>query len=59
MKSTTSPDATFSESKAVWESIPVLLGNEKSLDHLYGASWIELAYIYVVSPGAVSSNFFF
>ncbi|KAF9339406.1 hypothetical protein BGZ91_006012, partial [Linnemannia elongata] len=22
-------------------------GNEKSLDHLYGASWIELAYIYV------------
>ncbi|KAH7044314.1 hypothetical protein BKA57DRAFT_538243 [Linnemannia elongata] len=36
-----------SESKAVWESIPVLLGNEKSLDHLYGASWIELAYIYV------------
>ncbi|OAQ35756.1 hypothetical protein K457DRAFT_12974 [Linnemannia elongata AG-77] len=22
-------------------------GNEKSLDHLYGASWIELAYIYI------------
>lgn len=53
MKSTFSYGAALSGYKAVWETIPVLFGNEKSLGHLYGASWIELAYVYVVSLGEV------
>ncbi|KAF8944624.1 hypothetical protein BGZ47_003994 [Haplosporangium gracile] len=36
-----------SGNKAVWESIPLLFANEKSLDHLYGASWVQLAFVYV------------
>ncbi|KAF9142227.1 hypothetical protein BG015_000999 [Linnemannia schmuckeri] len=35
--------ATFN----LWESIPLFFANEKSLDHLYGASWVQLSYVYV------------
>lgn len=59
MKSTFYHGATFSGNKKVWESIQVIFGNEKSLDYLYGASWIQLAYVYVVSPGEVCVACFF
>ncbi|KAG0283288.1 hypothetical protein BGZ96_012344, partial [Linnemannia gamsii] len=33
--------------KGVWEAIPILFASEKGFDHLYGVSWVQLAFIYV------------
>lgn len=47
----------LSGNNEVWETIPVLFASEQSFDHLYGVSWVQLVFIYVVRPWTASATF--